>query len=114
MFGYNGRDVEVSARNLWTLKSGAVLYSAGAIAVVLERSKGTGADTQRHYTEHTDDIECMELHPEGDIVASGQRAGLTPHSGAHIRCEPTGQGGPVNESDLGCENSHQRLSNIPV
>ena len=88
MFGYNGKDVEVSARNLWTLKSGAVLYSAGAIAVVLERSKGTGADTQRHYTEHTDDIECMELHPEGDIVASGQRAGLTPHSGAHIRYEP--------------------------
>ena len=86
VFGYNGRDVEVSARNLWTLKSGAILYSAGAIAVVFERSKGTGTDSQRHYTEHTDDIECMELHPEGDIVASGQRAGLTPHSGAHIRC----------------------------
>ncbi len=45
-FGYSGKEADASSRNLWTLASGAVLYSLGPIAVILERGKGSGADTQ--------------------------------------------------------------------
>jgi microtubule-associated protein-like 1/2 len=85
VFGYAGKEMTPSGRNLWTLKSGAILYSVGAVAVIFMRSKGTGTDNQRHYMEHSEDISCMELHPEGHIVASGQKSGPTPESGAHVR-----------------------------
>jgi microtubule-associated protein-like 1/2 len=42
-------------------------------------------DHQRHYKEHTNEIRCMDLHPEMDVVVSGQRAGSTPEARAHIR-----------------------------
>ncbi|XP_037085489.1 echinoderm microtubule-associated protein-like CG42247 [Pollicipes pollicipes] len=66
--GYRGVDVY---RNLWVLPSGELLYYVAAVAVLLNRH----TDSQRHYTEHSEDILCMDLHPSRHIVASGQRAG---------------------------------------
>ncbi|KAF0307932.1 Echinoderm microtubule-associated protein [Amphibalanus amphitrite] len=68
VYGYRGVDAH---HNLWVLPSGELLYYVAAVAVLLNRH----TDSQRHYTEHSEDIMCMDLHPSRHIVASGQRAG---------------------------------------
>ncbi|KAF2351084.1 Doublecortin domain, partial [Trinorchestia longiramus] len=67
VYGYRGWDTR---KNLWVLKSGEMLYFVATIAVLYDRTD----DHQRHYTGHTEDIQCMALHPNGVVVASGQRA----------------------------------------
>ncbi|XP_037076914.1 echinoderm microtubule-associated protein-like CG42247 [Pollicipes pollicipes] len=67
-YGYRGAD---SRHNLWVLPSGELLYYVATVAVLLNRR----SDTQRHYTDHTEDIQCMDVHPSKHVVASGQRAG---------------------------------------
>lgn len=49
-YGYRGSDTR---RNLWVLPSGELLYYVAAVAVILDRED----DVQRHYTEHTEDIQ---------------------------------------------------------
>ncbi|KAF0305942.1 Echinoderm microtubule-associated protein [Amphibalanus amphitrite] len=66
--GYRGVD---TSHNLWLLPSGELLYFVATIAVLHNRR----SDTQRHYTDHTADIQSMDLHPSRHVVASGQRAG---------------------------------------
>ncbi|XP_058127196.1 echinoderm microtubule-associated protein-like CG42247 [Anopheles ziemanni] len=76
--GYRGID---SKRNLWVLPSGELLYYVAAVAVLFDREE----DAQRHYTGHTEDIMCMEVHPSRELVGSGQRAGRDRKSQAHVR-----------------------------
>ncbi|CAH1185204.1 unnamed protein product [Phyllotreta striolata] len=78
VYGYRGTD---SRRNLWVLPTGELLYFVAAVAVMYDRDE----ETQRHYTGHTEDIQCMELHPSREMVASGQRAGRNRKTQAHIR-----------------------------
>ena len=78
VFGCRGRDVQ--GKNLHLLENENIAYFCGAIAVIYDRS----AETQRHYTEHTEDIECMAVHPSGEYLATGQRSG--PRSGSDARC----------------------------
>ncbi|XP_062700192.1 echinoderm microtubule-associated protein-like CG42247 isoform X2 [Aedes albopictus] len=76
--GYRGID---SKRNLWVLPSGELLYYVAAVAVLYDREE----EAQRHYTGHTEDIMCMEVHPSRELVGSGQRAGRDRKSQAHVR-----------------------------
>ncbi|KAK9890613.1 hypothetical protein WA026_011976 [Henosepilachna vigintioctopunctata] len=78
VFGYRGTD---SRKNLWVLPTGELLYFVAAVAVMYDRDE----DGQRHYTGHTEDIQCMDLHPSREMVASGQRAGRNRKTQAHIR-----------------------------
>ncbi|CAH1155979.1 unnamed protein product [Phaedon cochleariae] len=78
VYGYRGTD---SRRNLWVLPTGELLYFVAAVAVMYDRDE----ETQRHYIGHTEDIQCMELHPSREMVASGQRAGRNRKTQAHIR-----------------------------
>lgn len=78
VYGYRGTD---SRRNLWVLPSGELLYFVAAVAVMYDRDE----ETQRHYTGHTEDIQCMDLHPSRELVASGQKAGRNRKTQAHIR-----------------------------
>ncbi|XP_063236726.1 echinoderm microtubule-associated protein-like CG42247 [Bacillus rossius redtenbacheri] len=78
VFGYRGTD---SRRNLWVLPTGEMLYFVSAVAVLYDRDE----ESQRHYVGHTEDIQCMDLHPSREMVASGQRAGRNRKTQAHIR-----------------------------
>ncbi|XP_055857090.1 echinoderm microtubule-associated protein-like CG42247 isoform X1 [Episyrphus balteatus] len=76
--GYRGIDAR---RNLWVLPSGELLYYVAAVAILLDREE----EAQRHYTGHTEDIMCMDVHPSRELVASGQKAGRDRKSQAHVR-----------------------------
>ncbi len=78
VYGYRGRK---ERRNLWLVAEGEILYYVGSVAVVYNRVN----ETQKHYTEHTEDIQCMDLHPSREYVVSGQRRGKGSESWAHIR-----------------------------
>ena len=78
VFGYRGHDVD---RNLWLLDSGEMLFFVGAMGILYDRL----VDSQRVYEEHNEDIQCMDLHPNLQMVVSGQKAGKTPESRAHFR-----------------------------
>lgn len=76
--GYRGIDAR---RNLWVLPTGELLYYVAAVAVLLDRDE----ESQRHYTGHTEDIMCMDVHPSRELVASGQRGGRDRKSQPHVR-----------------------------
>ncbi|KAJ8722911.1 hypothetical protein PYW07_004091 [Mythimna separata] len=78
VYGYRGSD---SRRNLWVLPTGELLYYVAAVAIMYDRDE----ESQRHYIGHTEDIQCMELHPSRELVASGQRAGRGRRAQAHVR-----------------------------
>ncbi|CAB3251920.1 unnamed protein product [Arctia plantaginis] len=78
VYGYRGTDTR---RNLWVLPTGELLYYVAAVAVMYDRDE----ESQRHYIGHTEDIQCMELHPSRELVASGQRAGRGRRAQAHVR-----------------------------
>lgn len=62
---YRGYDCR---NNLFYTQNGEVVYHVAATGVVLNREK----NTQRFYTEHTDDILCLCIHPVKDFIATGQ------------------------------------------
>ena len=68
------------SRNLWVLEKGELVYYVGAVAVVYNRMD----ERQRHYRGHTEDISCMDLHPLGDTVVSGQGAGQGAEQGPQV------------------------------
>ena len=63
------------------LEKGELVYYVGAVAVIYNRMD----EKQRHYRGHSEDIQCMDLHPLGDMVVSGQLQGQSPDDGAHVR-----------------------------
>ncbi|XP_065353055.1 echinoderm microtubule-associated protein-like CG42247 isoform X1 [Cloeon dipterum] len=78
VYGYRGFD---SKKNLWVLPSGEIMYYVAAVAVLYDKDE----ESQRHYTGHTEDIVCMDLHPSREMVASGQKAGRNRKTQAHVR-----------------------------
>ncbi|KAF3836751.1 hypothetical protein F7725_004215 [Dissostichus mawsoni] len=69
IYGYRGRDCRA---NLYFLPTGEAVYFIACV-VVLYHIKNR---TQRHYTNHTDCVRCLTLHPDKVRVASGQTAGV--------------------------------------
>ncbi|KAK5876199.1 hypothetical protein CesoFtcFv8_027194 [Champsocephalus esox] len=69
VYGYRGRDCRA---NLYFLPTGEAVYFIACV-VVLYHIKNR---TQRHYTNHTDCVRCLTLHPDKVRVASGQTAGV--------------------------------------
>ncbi|CAL4066981.1 unnamed protein product [Meganyctiphanes norvegica] len=78
VYGYRGRDCRC---NIFLLPSGEIVYFVGAVAVLYHLEEGT----QRHYIGHTDDIKCIAVHPEGQLVATGQTKGHGDEAMPHIR-----------------------------
>ncbi|XP_050432030.1 echinoderm microtubule-associated protein-like CG42247 isoform X1 [Adelges cooleyi] len=78
VYGYRGIDTR---KNLWVLPTGELLYYVAAVAVLYDRDE----DSQRHYIGHTEDIQCMDIHPSKEMVASAQKGGRTRKTQAHIR-----------------------------
>ncbi|CAB4018251.1 echinoderm microtubule-associated -like 2 isoform X3, partial [Paramuricea clavata] len=74
VYGYRGKDCR---NNLYCLPSNEIVYNTAAVVVIYNPI----SKTQRHYTEHTDDVKCLALHPNNEIVASGQVAGLAKKEG---------------------------------
>ena len=64
-FSYRGYDCR---NNLFYLQNGQVVYHVAAVGISYHKEK----HTQKFYTEHTDDILCLCVHPLKDIVATGQ------------------------------------------
>ena len=78
VYGYRGYDIN---KNLWILDSGDLVYFVGTFAIIYDRME----ETQNHYLGHSEEIQCMDVHPTRQLVVSGQRAGKTPDTRAHIR-----------------------------
>ncbi len=49
-------------------QTGDIVYHVAAVGIVYNKAK----HSQRFYTQHTDDILCLCIHPLKDIVATGQ------------------------------------------
>ena len=78
VYGYRGFDTK---NNLWVLKNGDLVYFVGTFGVIYDRME----ESQKHYSGHSEEIQCMDVHPERKLAISGQRAGKTPDTRAHIR-----------------------------
>ncbi|KAK7066468.1 Echinoderm microtubule-associated protein-like 5, partial [Halocaridina rubra] len=65
VFGYRAHECR---DNIHWLKDGRVVYHVAAVGVVLD----IATRSQNHYLHHTDDIMCLAVHPEGELVATGQ------------------------------------------
>ena len=44
-----------------------IVYPTAALGVVLDKSN----NTQSFYNEHDDDIICLDIHPNKEIIATG-------------------------------------------
>ena len=64
-FRYRGYDCR---NNVFYTQTGDVVYHVAAVGIVYNKAK----HSQKFYTEHTDDILCLCIHPLKDIVATGQ------------------------------------------
>ena len=78
VYGYRGFDVN---KNLWVLAKGQLVYFVGNFAIIYDRLE----ETQRHYTMHTEEIQCMDVQVDRNLAVSGQKSGKTPDTRAHIR-----------------------------
>lgn len=78
VYGYRGRDCR---NNLFVLSSGELIYFTAAVVVLYD----VASHKQRHYTQHTDDIKSLCVHPDGVTVASGQVKGHGNDAKPHIR-----------------------------
>ncbi|XP_046338524.1 echinoderm microtubule-associated protein-like 6 isoform X1 [Haliotis rufescens] len=63
--GYRGYDCR---NNLFYTQNGEIVYHVASVGIVYNKEK----HTQRFYTQHTDDILCLCIHPIKDLVATGQ------------------------------------------
>eukprot|EP00054_Salpingoeca_dolichothecata_P013448 m.75103 g.75103 ORF g.75103 m.75103 type:complete len:757 (-) comp20486_c0_seq1:26-2296(-) len=64
VYGYQGIR---SRSNLFDLATGELVYLVDAIAVLFHVEE----HTQRFYTEHTEEIRCLAVHPDGVTMATG-------------------------------------------
>ena len=78
VYGYRGAD---RPDNLRVLDNGELVYFLGAVVVIYNRTE----ERQKLYQGHTEDITCLELHPGGELVASGQEEGGREEQEAHCR-----------------------------
>jgi microtubule-associated protein-like 1/2 len=77
VYGYRGRD---SSDNMHNLPTGEVVYYIASIAVLYNPE----AQTQRHFAKHSNDIECIAVHPTKPLVATGQKPGI--NGNAYVMC----------------------------
>ena len=63
--GYRAQDVR---NNLRYTSDGSIVYSAAGVGVVYDKKN----HSQKHHVEHTDDIICLAVSPDGKQVATGQ------------------------------------------
>ncbi|KAK7103893.1 echinoderm microtubule-associated protein-like 6 [Littorina saxatilis] len=63
--GYRGYDCR---NNLFYTQTGEIVYHVAAAAIIYNKEK----NQQRFYTQHTDDILCLCIHPLKDLIATGQ------------------------------------------
>ena len=69
--GYNGTGKHNRSPNLFVLpKDGRMLFCTAGVAILEDLATGQ----QSFYTGHDDDIVCVALHPNGELVATGQGA----------------------------------------
>lgn len=73
VFSYRGYDCR---NNLFYLQNSDIVYHVAAVGIIYNREK----HSQRFYTEHSDDILCLCIHPFKDIVATGQVSWYYCHS----------------------------------
>ena len=78
VYGYRGYDTN---KNLWLLDNNDLVYFVGTFGIVYDRM----GETQKHYLGHSEEIQCMDVHPTRHLAVSGQRSGKTPDTRAHIR-----------------------------
>ena len=71
MYGYNGVAL---AANIFCTASGKVAYYMAATGVVMDPV----TRAQSFFVGHTDDITCMAIHPDGNLLVTGQM-GVEPH-----------------------------------
>ena len=62
---YRGYDCR---NNLFYTQTGEIVYHVAAAGIIYNKEK----NQQRFYTQHTDDILCLCIHPLKDLVATGQ------------------------------------------
>jgi len=70
VYGYAG--LRNNASNLFYTKDGRVVYYTAGVGIVYDRS----THSQQFFKGHDDDVSCLAMHPERQLVASGQVAGL--------------------------------------
>ena len=63
--GFRCHDVR---NNLRYTPDGQFAYICAGVGVVMDPQ----TNTQRHFMDHTDDVHCIAMHPNGQIVATGQ------------------------------------------
>ena len=71
MYGYRGWDCRNNVG--FASSSSNIVYHVAGVGIVLN----TENNTQIHNTDHTDDILCLDIHPDGHTVATGE-AGKRP------------------------------------
>lgn len=60
VYGYRSKDCR---NNVKYLKSGSIVYNAAALGVTLDPSQ----NIQRFYNKHSDDVLCIDVHPDGIV-----------------------------------------------
>ena len=82
VYGYRGKDTR---GNLFSLPTGEIVYYVASLAVLYNPE----SQTQRHYRGHTDDIECLAVHPQLPLCATGQASGhdQTEEDSAHVQVQ---------------------------
>ena len=65
VYGYRAHD---SRHNVAYNVDGLIVYPAAAVGVCYDAKE----HAQQFFTAHTDDVLCMAMHPDGEIVATGQ------------------------------------------
>ena len=68
VYGYRGKD---SSNNIHILPTGEIAYYIASVIVLYNPE----AHSQRFYRGHTNDVECLALHPDKYVCASGQAEG---------------------------------------
>ena len=70
IYGYAG--IRATAANLFYTAEGKAVYYTAGIGIVYSMA----GHTQQFFKGHDDDISCLAIHPDRQLVASGQVAGI--------------------------------------
>ncbi|CAK9107654.1 Echinoderm microtubule-associated protein-like 6 (EMAP-6) (Echinoderm microtubule-associated protein-like 5-like) [Durusdinium trenchii] len=70
----HGYNAQRSRSSVLYLPNGDVAFPAANLGVVFNKQ---GGGVQRFFTDHTDQVSCLALHPEGTLIVTGQ-LGKTP------------------------------------
>ena len=67
--------------NLFVMKNDTLVYPVSLVIVIYDRIN----ETQRHFTDHTNLIQCMDVSEIGGFVVSGQRGHRTKKDRPQVR-----------------------------